>query len=164
MDVLADIRDQMAERITAKNRSANPEDTAKTIKKKIARIRHFCGARDGWTKRSNDGHEARENYCAAPVFFIEVVRSLKVAPAEKEGVFATIKRGASGAANPIANLIARDGAEHDWKQKPLKWNNTCGGEDASSDQQGVTGKKKTYKKARFDEHDGANQRSAAGAD
>ena len=163
VNVLADVGDEMAERVAAKDHGANPEDAAKNIEEKISRIRHFCGACDGRTKRSNDGDEARENYGPAAVFFVEIVGALEMAAAEKEGILAAVKCGAGGTANPVADLVAGDGAEHDRQQKPLEGNDARVGEDSGGDQKGVAWKEKADKKAGFDEDDGANERSAAGA-
>src|SRR5208282_2845268 len=60
MNVLADVRDEMPQRVPAQDRSANPADTANNIEEQITRIRHLCGARDRRAERSHDGHEARE--------------------------------------------------------------------------------------------------------
>lgn len=163
VNVLADVGDDAPERITAKDCRADPENAAENIEEQVARVGHFCSACDGRTKGANDGNEARENHGAAAVLFIEIVCTLKMAPAEKEGVFAAIERGPCGAANPVADLVAGDGAKHDWKQKPFQGNNASVGEDAGGDQKRVTRKKKSNEKAGFDKDDGANERSAAGA-
>ena len=84
------------------------------------------------------------------------MRALEVAAPEKDRILTAVQGRSGGPANPIANLIARNSAEHDRKQKPLKRDNACGREDAGSDQQRITWKKKANKKAGFDEDDGAN--------
>jgi hypothetical protein len=61
-------------------------------------------------------------------------------------------------------LIAGDGAEHYREQEPLERNDARVGEDTGSDEKRVAGKKKANEKARFNENDGANERSASGAD
>jgi hypothetical protein len=92
------------------------------------------------------------------------VGALEMATAEEQGILAAIKGGASGAANPIANLIPCDGAEHDRKEKPLQRNNAGGGKDACGDEKGITRKKKANEEAGFYEDDCADKGSAARAD
>src|SRR5580704_9410353 len=41
VNVLADVGDEMAKRVSAKDRGADPQSAAQKIKEKIARIRHF---------------------------------------------------------------------------------------------------------------------------
>lgn len=164
VDVLADVGNEMAKRITTENRGPNPEDATKSVEKQIARVGHSCGTRDRGTERSNDGNEARENYGPASVFLVENMGALEMAAAEKQGIFAAIKGRASGAANPIADLITYDSAEHHRKQKPLERNDPCVGENARGDQKRITGKKKADKETGFDKDDGADERSASRAD
>jgi hypothetical protein len=86
-----------------------------------------------------------------------------MAPAEEQGVFAFVERGAGGAADPVADLVADDGAEHDREQKPFQGDDVGGGEDAGGDEQGIAGQEKSDEESGFDEDDGADQRSAAGS-
>jgi hypothetical protein len=164
MDVLADVGDQTAQRVAAQDGGGNPEGAPKNVVKKIARVRHFCRACNGRAERSDDGDEAREDYGAATVLLVEVMRALEMAASEKEGIFAAVKSGTSGAANPVANLVPRNGAEHDREQEPFERNDSRVGENARSDEQGITRKKKAHEKACFYEKDGANERSAPRAD
>src|SRR5579859_1978908 len=90
VNVVADVGDEMAEGITAKDGGSNPEGAAHSIEEQIARIGHFCSSGDRGTKRSNDGDETGENHGAATVFFIEVMGALQMAAAEKEGIFAAV--------------------------------------------------------------------------
>jgi hypothetical protein len=83
MNVLADVRNEMSQRVPAQDRSANPANTADNIEEQIARIRHLRGTGDRRAERSHDGHKARENYGPATIFRIEIVSALEVAPAKK---------------------------------------------------------------------------------
>ena len=164
VNVLADVGDEMSQRVAAEDHGANPEDAAKNVKEQIAGIRHFCGTGHRWAKCSNDGHESREDHGAATVFLVELMGALEMAAAEKEGVFAAIKGGACGTANPIANLVAGNGAKHDREQKPLEGNDAGVREDAGGDQKRVARKKKAHEEPSFYKDYGANQRSATRAD
>src|SRR5580658_3875090 len=88
VNVLADIGDEMPQRIPSEDHGANPENAAKNIEEQIARIRHLCCAGDRRTEGSHDGNETRENHSAAAVFFVEIVSALEMAAAEEKGVFA----------------------------------------------------------------------------
>jgi hypothetical protein len=164
MDVLANVGDEMAKRIATKNGGANPKDSAKAIEKQVTRVSHFSGSSDWRAKGSNDRDKARENHGPAAVFFVEVVGALEMAAAEKEGVFTAIESNASGTANPIADLVASDGAKHDRQQKPLEGNDAGVRKDAGGDQKRVAGKKKADEEAGFNKNDGADERSPSGAD
>lgn len=164
MNVLANVGDEMAERIAAKNGGADPKDSAEGIEEQIAGIGHSGGTRDRRTERPNDGDKARQNHGTAAIFFVEGMRALQVAPAEKEGILAAVEGGSRGTANPIADLIARNSAEHNWQQKPLEGDYACVGEDASGDQKRVTREKKSDKEAGLYKDDKANEGSASGAD
>ena len=164
MNVLADVGDEMAERITAKDCGSNPEGAANSIEEQIARIRHFCSAGDRWTKRSNDGDEAGENHGPATVFFVEVMGALEMAATEKERILAAVDGSPRGTANPVADLVAGDSAEHDGEEKPLEGDDASVGKDASGDQKRITWKKKPDKEAGFNKDDDANERSSAGTD
>jgi hypothetical protein len=164
VDVLADVGDEMAKRIPTEDRGANPEDASKSVEEQVTRIGHSCGACDRRTERSDDGNEARENYGPASVFFVKIVGALEMAAAEKQGIFAAVEGSACGTANPIADLITCDSAEHDRQEKPLERNDSRVGEDACGDEKRVTGKKKADKETGFDKDDGADERSASRAD
>lgn len=161
VNVPANVGDQMAKRVSTKDGRSNPADSSHNIEKQVARIHHFCGASDRRAERTNNRDEAGKNYGSAAISFIEVMGALEVAAAEKERVFSAIERGASRAANPVANLVPSNGAKHDRKQKPLEGNYASGREDARRDEKRITGKKKTDKEAGFDKNDGANERSAS---
>jgi hypothetical protein len=163
VNVLANVGDEMAKRVSSEDHGADPEDAPKKIEEQVARIRHFGCASDGRAECSNDGDEASKNYGATAVFFVEIVGALEVAAAEEQGIFAPVQGGASGTANPIADLVTGDGAKHDGEQKPLEGNNASVGEDAGGDQKRIAGKKKANEEAGFYEDDGANERSASGA-
>jgi hypothetical protein len=76
VNVLADVGDEVAKGVPAKDHRANPKDAPNSIEEKIARVRHFCGACNWRTECSNDGDETRENYGPAAVFLVEIVCAL----------------------------------------------------------------------------------------
>jgi hypothetical protein len=90
------------------------------------------------------------------------VSALEMAAPEKEGIFAAVKGRAGGTANPVADLITRNGAYHYREQKPFERNVAMGGKDTCGDEKRVARKKKANKKACFNENDGADERSATG--
>src|SRR5229473_2728793 len=126
MDALTNIRDRAAKRVAAENHGADPEDPSKNVKGQVAGVGHLCGAGDGWTEGSNDGNKAGEDDGPAAIFFIEIMGALKVASPKEKRVFAAVQGCACRAANPVANLVAHDGAEHDRQEQPLQ------GDDAGS--------------------------------
>lgn len=87
-----------------------------------------------------------------------------MAAAKEEGILAPVKSGTGGAANPVADLVTRDGAEHDGKQEPLERNDAGERKDTGGDEKRIAGEKKPNKESGFNEDDGANERSASGAD
>src|SRR5216683_2928916 len=107
---------------------------------------------------------APKNHRAAPIFFIEVMRALKMAAPEEERVLLSIQSRSGGAANPVAKLVSDDGAGHDGQQKPPQRNHSSGGKDAGSDQQGIARQKEPNEKAGFDEDDETDQGRSAPAD
>ena len=113
MDALGNIWNRAAEEIAAEYRAGHPEDAAKDVIGQIARIRHACRASDGRAERSNNGDKASEDDRFSAVLLVEIVGSLQVAPAEEEGIFSLVECVSCGAADPVANLVADDGAKHD---------------------------------------------------
>src|SRR5712692_10610038 len=164
MNALTNIRDRAAQRVAAENHGADPKNPSANVEGNVAGVGHLCGAGDGRAEGSNDGNEARENNGPAAIFFIKIVGALKMASAEEERVFAAVQSCTRRAANPVANLIAHDGAKHDGQEKPLQGDDAGSGENSGGHQQGITGKKKSNKKTGFDEDDEADEGGAAGAD
>jgi len=160
---LADVRNGTPEEVPAENHRANPKNAAESVVDQVTGIRHPRSAGNRWTKGANDGDEARENDGFSAIGFIEVVCALEMALAEEERVFAIVQRGACGATDPIANLVADDGAEHNRQQKPLQGNDTRGGKDAGGHEQGIAGEEEADKEAGFDQNDQADEQSSAGA-
>src|SRR4029077_3459089 len=105
-----------AERVPAEDHGADPKDPAANVEGQVVEIGHPRGAGDRWTEGSHDGNEAREDDGATAVFCVKVVSALKMASPKEERVFAAVESGTGGAANPIANLIAHDGAKHDGEE------------------------------------------------
>ncbi len=153
MNPSADIGNQATEKITTQDHRSDPEDAAKNVEEQIAGIGHFRGAGDGRAERSNDRNEARQDDGPAAIFFVEVMGALKMASPEEERVFAPVQGRARRAANPIPNLVAHDGTKHDGQEEPFERNHAGSRENSRGHQKGITGKKKTYKKAGFNEDD-----------
>src|SRR5246127_4961614 len=106
----------MPEKITAQDHRAHPEDAAEDIENEVAGVGHSGGAGYRRAKRSDDGNEARQDDGPATIFFIEVMGALKMASPEKEGIFAPVQSGTGRAADPIADLVAYDGAQHNGQE------------------------------------------------
>src|SRR5260370_3622158 len=120
MDASADIRNRAAQRVAAENHGADPKNPSKNVEGQVAGVRHLCRTGDGRAEGSNDGNEARENDGTAAIFFVEVVGALKMAAPEEERVFAAVESCTCRAANPVADLIAHDGASITGKRSPLR--------------------------------------------
>lgn len=90
--------------------------------------------------------------------------ALEVPALEDEGI-GTVINGLSGAASdPIADLVAGDGAKYcEGKQGP-DVEQSGGSEDAGSDQERITGQEKSNEKAGLNENDDANEKCAAPVD
>jgi len=83
---------------------------------------------------------------------------------EEERILAFVQRGSSGATNPVANLVADDGAEHHRQENPSQRDDAGGGKDAGRNEQGIAGEKKTNKEAGFDKNNQADEQGSAGSD
>src|SRR5437879_2776509 len=141
----------MPERIAAQDHGADPEDAAKNVEEQIAGIRHVRNAGYGRAERANDRYKAGEDDGAAAIFFVEVMSALELASPEEERIFAAIQRRARRAADPIADLIAYDGAQHHGDKQPSQWDDAARRKNARSDQEGISGKEKA------DEETGLNK-------
>lgn len=154
----------MPQGIAAKNHRPDPKHAAENIEEQIPRVGHFCRARDRRAEGADDGDKSGEDNRASAVFFVEIVCSLKMAAAKEKRVLAPVQRSSCRAAYPISNLVSDDRAKHGGKEQPFQGNNAAIGKDASGDEKGVARKKEAYKKTCFNENNGADERSAAGAD
>jgi len=163
VNALADVGNGPSEEVAAENHCADPKNAAENVVDEVTGVRHLRSAGDGRAKRANDGDEARENDRFSAISFIEVVGALEMALAEEERVLALVQRGARGAANPVANLVADNGAEHNRQENPFQRNDTRGGKDAGRDEQGIAGKEKANKEPGFDEDNKANEKRSTGA-
>lgn len=161
MDSLADIGNRTSEKKAAQDHGAYPERAAKNVEGQISAIGHETCACHGRTEGANDGHEAGKDDRASAVFFVEIMGPLKVGAAKKEGLFAVVERVARGAADPITELIAHDGASHHRKQQPAERDISGSGKDTGGHEKGITGKKEADEKTGFNEDDEANQGRSA---
>src|SRR5260370_19657111 len=164
MDASADIRTGAAQRVAAENHGADPKNPSKNVEGQVAGVRHLCRTGDGRAEGSNDGNEARENDGTAAIFFVEVVGALKMAAPEEERVFAAVESCTCRAANPVAALIAHDGAKHHRPKEPSERNEASGRKNARGDKPRNSWKKEADKEAGFDKNNGADERGPARAD
>src|SRR6266404_170632 len=153
----------MPERIAAQDHGAYPEDAAEDIESEVSGVGHFGGAGYRGTERPNDGYEASENHGAPAILFVEIMGALEMAFPEEERIFTAIQSRACGPADPVANLVADDSAEHHGDKQPSQWDNAASGKNACGDQEGISGKEKADEETGLDKNDGANQRGATGA-
>lgn len=165
MDAGPDIGYRVSQRIAAENHRADPQNASADVERDVTGIGHLCGTGHRRTKRSNDGNKPREDYCPAPIFFVEIVGALEMAASKEQGVLTAVESCSRRPADPVADLIADNGAKHDREKEPFEGNPVRqGGKNAGGDEQGITGEKEAHKKAGFDENNDADERGAAGAD
>src|SRR6516162_11386348 len=140
MDVLADVGYRMAQRETAKQGRSNPENAAKNVESKIAAVGHLGRAGNRGTKGTDNRHKAREDDRAAPVSCVKIVGPLHMAATEKERLFTFVECGACRTSDPVAELVADDGAncygEQPMEQQRAQRNSGGGGKNPRGDQQG----------------------------
>jgi hypothetical protein len=93
------------------------------------------------------------------------VGALQMAASEEEGIFSFVERNTGGAADPVADLVADYGAEHDreqpFKYQPLQRNGGEGRENPGCDEQRISREEKSHKEAGLHEDDGADKLRAA---
>jgi hypothetical protein len=89
---------------------------------------------------------------------------LKVAAAKEERVFAAIQSRAGGPADPIADLVADDSAEHHWDKQPSQGDDAAGRKNTCRYQEGIPRKEKPDEETGLNKNDSANERGAASAD
>ncbi len=87
-----------------------------------------------------------------------------MAAPEEERVFAAVESCTCRAANPVADLIAHDGAKHHRQKEPSERNEASGRKNARGDKQRISWKKEADKEAGFDKNNGADERGPAGVD
>src|ERR1700675_611538 len=91
MNFLSNIRNRPAQQIATQNHAADPQDPAKNIVRNISRIRHSRGACYGRTERTDDGHEAREDYRLPAVFFIKRACAMQMTGAKEKRLFTFVQ-------------------------------------------------------------------------
>jgi len=156
MEILADVGDARTQKIAAQNHATNPKYTAKHVKKQIPRVGHSRGAGNGRTKRADNGDEAGQDYSSAAVLLVEIVRALQMTAAKQKRVFAFVEGRTGAASDPIAQLIAGDGAKHSGDEQPVKRNYLLTGKYACRDQQGIAREKKANEQAGLDKENARN--------
>jgi len=84
------------------------------------------------------------------------VCALQVAAAKEKRVFPFVQSRAGAATNPVAQLIAKDGAKHSGYEQPVDGNYLLAGKYTCRDEQGIAWKKETNKETSFDKEDARN--------
>src|SRR5690242_13223001 len=140
----------MSKRIASKDQGSYPENASKNVERNVTPVRHFGRACNGWTKRSNDWNKTREDHGPPTVLLIKIMRALQMAAPKEKGVFAAVKRRACRPPDPVADLIARNRAQHHWEKQPFERDYAGGRKNARSYQQGITGQEETDKEPGFD--------------
>ena len=161
MNVFTDVRNLAAQKISAQNHAANPQQSSGHIVGKVAPVRHFGRAGNRRAKRPNDGNESRYDDGLPAILFVELAGALQVALAEYQRIFPAIKCLARFPANPVADLVSADRAQGNEKQELRKMHLPGGGQHTGRDQQGIAGQKKSDEEARLDEDDDAHEQRAA---
>ena len=164
MNALRNVGNGAPEEIAAEDHGPDPDDAPEDIENEIARVWHFGGTSDGWTKCADDRNEARKNHCAPAVFFVEIVGLLQMAAPEEKRILPLVESRSRGSANPITNLIADDGAKHNWAKKPFQRNYGTRRKYARSDEEGIARKKEANEEPGFDKNNCTDEWCAAGAD
>ena len=82
---------------------------------------------------------------------------------EEERILSSVQRLAGSASDPVANLVARDGAQRDQQQQPTEAKLSSCGENSRGNQKGITRQEKSDEKPCFSENDCANEERAAPA-
>ena len=90
--------------------------------------------------------------------------ALKMAAAKEERILAAVEGRSSRAADPVTNLIAHDGAEHDRQKKPFDGDYAGSGKNTRGDKQRIAGKEEADKKAGFHKNNRADEGGPASAD
>ena len=89
--------------------------------------------------------------------------ALEMASPKKQRIFAAIQSGACRAADPIANLITYDSAEHHRDKQPSQGDDAAGRKNARGDQEGISGKEKADEETRKHTEAVAERLARAGA-
>jgi hypothetical protein len=90
--------------------------------------------------------------------------ALEMASPEEERIFAAIQGRARGPADPVANLVSDDSAEHHGDKQPSQGDDATGRKNACGNQKGISGKEKADEETGLNKNDGANERGATSAD
>src|SRR5258708_11525106 len=150
----------MPKRIAAQDHGAHPEDAAEDIESEETGVGHSGGAGYRRAERSDNGNEARENHRAPAILFVKIMGALEMASPEEERIFAAIQCRACGPADPVADLVSHDRAEHHGDKQPSKGDDAARGKNACGDQEGISGKEKANEETSLNKNDCANERSA----
>ena len=164
MEVSTNVGDARTSDITAEEHSTDPERPAKDVVEEVGRVVHLSSASDRGAEGANNRDETGKNHGATAIFLIKLMGTLEMAATEKKGVFAAIERGTRRTANPVAELVANDGAEDAGDEEPSQRDDILAGEDASGDQKGVARKEEANKQAGLYKDDRANQSRPSPAD
>ena len=115
----ANVGNDAAEEETAEDHGADPKRATSDVVKKVVRVIHFSGASYRRAEGADDGNIPRKDDGFAAIGFVEIVSALEMPALENEGIATAINRVAGLAPDPVADLIACDGAKNDkWKKGP----------------------------------------------
>src|ERR1700723_1472888 len=158
------MRHRPAQKIAKQHRAADPKNAAKDVVGQVADIRHFRSASHGRTERANDGDETRQDHRLAAMELVEGVGPLQMLALEETRVGPAVEALARATPDPVAQLIAGDGAERHRREQQKQINVARRGDNPSGNQQGIARQKEANEKPSLDEDDSANSPRAAPLD
>ena len=99
----------VAEKITAQKKKANPRDATGDIKQNKFRIIHSANTGHERSKGADNGHELGDDDCFPAMFFIKLMRSQKIFLFEKAAVLIMKNFGSDKMADRIIDGISGNG-------------------------------------------------------
>ena len=102
VNLLVNVWNCAAEKVTGKNHSPDPQEPAENIVSQIVRVRHPGRAGYWRAERSDDGNETRHDDGLAAVLFIESMRAFEMALLEEPRILALIQALSHLAADKVA--------------------------------------------------------------
>ena len=140
---------QVAEIVAPHYKKCDPCNTAEDIVTSKARVRHFPNPCHKGRKGTDDRDESRYNYSFASVLFIKVVGSVKILPVEKTNIFLVKYFRTNKLSYRIVHSIAGDSGYGEENQQPFDLERTEGGKGTKSEEEGISGQKRSNDKAGF---------------
>jgi len=93
---------------SSKNKTSNPENSAKDVVTDKAEVVHLTDACDEGRKGSDDGDKSRKYDCFPSMFFIELVGTIQVIYVQPSHIFLLEYFGPDNGAKPIINSISQE--------------------------------------------------------